>query len=170
LYFSTLYNSYLYLENNFLSLVQAIESYHRRSFETKELEKEDKDSLIQQILDAIDPTHHDLISNKLKYIDEPSLRSRLKAIFDEHRSVLDNYIRKKRFCHKTYIARNYYTHYDNQLKVEVDKIDIIDLINKLEIVIEVCLLKELGFDLEEVGKCLQNRRDNNIRIQARSNT
>lgn len=170
LYFSTLYNSYLYVENNFLSLVQAVESYHRRTFETKEFKEEEKKTLFKQILNAIDSKYHKIITRKLNYIHEPSLRSRLKEIFDENRSVLDKYIRRKQFCDKTYISRNYYTHYDEDLKEQVDKIDIIDLINKLEIVIEVCLLKELGFSLNEVEKCLQNRGDHKIRTQRRENT
>jgi len=33
LYFGSLYNSNMYLYHSFLSLVQAIESYHRRVFE-----------------------------------------------------------------------------------------------------------------------------------------
>jgi len=170
LYFSTLYNSYLYVENNFLSLVQAVESYHRRTYETKEFEEEEKKTLIKQVLHVIDSKYHEVITRKLNYIHEPSLRSRLKEIYDEHRSVLDKYIRRKQFCHKTYVSRNYYTHYDKDLKEQVDKIDIIDLIYKLEIVIEVCLLKELGFSLKEIEECLQNRGDHKIRIQRKENT
>jgi hypothetical protein len=170
LYFSTLYNSYLYLENNFLSLVQAVESYHRRTFETKEFEEEEKNTLIEQVLNAIDSKYHKVITRKLNYIHEPSLRTRLKEIFDEHRSVLDKYIRRKQFCDKAYVSRNYYTHYDEDLKEQVDKIDLIDLINKLEIVIEVCLLKELGFSLKEIEECLQNRGDHKIRMQRKENT
>ena len=170
LYFSTLYNSYLYMENNFLSLVQAVESYHRRTFETKEFKEEEKETLIKQVLNAVDSKYHEVITRKLNYIHEPSLRSRLKKIFDAHRSVLDKYIRRKQFCDKTYDARNYYTHYDKDLKEQVDKIDIIDLINKLEIVIEVCLLKELGFSLKEIEECLQNHSDHKIRMKRKEST
>lgn len=170
LYFSTLYNSYLYVENNFLSLVNALESYHRRTFDTQEFEEEKKNELIKQVQDAVDEKYHQVISRKLNYMNEPSLRSRLKEVYDSNRKVLDKYIRRKQFCDKTYVTRNYYTHYDENLKSRINKIDPVDLIKKLEIVIEVCLLKELGFELSEIENCLENRGDHKIRISRREKT
>ncbi len=45
LYFATLYNKHLYLENKFLNFVQALETYHRRVYGGKYMDNDDYEEL-----------------------------------------------------------------------------------------------------------------------------
>ncbi|MHA1451044.1 MAG: HEPN domain-containing protein [Candidatus Hodarchaeales archaeon] len=88
LYFSTLYNPHLYSEIKFLSIIQAIETYHRRKFGGKYQEDEEFHNNLYQdfvdvIPDGIDKSFRDSLRfGKLKYANEYSLRKRLRILID----------------------------------------------------------------------------------------
>jgi ApeA N-terminal domain 1/Apea-like HEPN len=162
LFMSRLGNSNLYIENQFLNLAQALESYHRRKINTKKYTDEEKDKLLQNILENIDKKYEKDISEKLRYIDEVSLRRRIKDIFDLAPTVLGKFYKRNEFAHQVALVRNYYTHLDIKAKSEVDKIDINKLMDKLEITIIVCLLIEIGFDIHKIDTMLKRRDDYSI--------
>lgn len=85
LYFGTLYNTRMYLENHFLSLIQAIESFHRRIYGGKYLPDEDYkevyDTLVTAIPEDVESELKDRLMEYLKYGNEFSLRKRLKKIW-----------------------------------------------------------------------------------------
>ena len=53
LYFGTLYNPRMYLQHQFLSLIQAIEVYHRRKFEGKYLSDDDYEPIYEKFEEFI---------------------------------------------------------------------------------------------------------------------
>ena len=162
LFLGTLNNMNLFFENQFLNLAQSLESYHRRKIKTKKYTEDEKDLLIQNILNSIDQKYKKDISDKLKYIDEVSLRRRIKDIYDLAPTIFEKFYNKKDFSHQVTLVRNYYTHLDTKLKSEVDKIDINRLMDYLEITIIVCLLIEIGFDVPKINEMLKRRPDYNI--------
>ncbi len=85
---NTINNSNIFLENHFLNLAQSLESYHRIKINTKKYEEDEKELLIQNILSNIDLKYQKDILDKLKYIDEVSLRRRIKDIYDLAPNVL----------------------------------------------------------------------------------
>ena len=95
LYFGTLYNPRMYLQHQFLSLIQAIEVYHRRKFEGKYLSDDDYEPIYEKFEEfinelAIEPSFKEALKSKLKYGNEYSLRKRLKDLFEKYKEVVDD--------------------------------------------------------------------------------
>ncbi|NJD21385.1 MAG: hypothetical protein FIA82_01770 [Melioribacter sp.] len=162
LFLGTLNNINLFTENRFLNLSNSLESYHRRKLNTKKYSEEEKDILLQTILANIDKKYEQDISEKLKYIDEVSLRRRIKDIYELAENILSKFYNRKDFAHQVTLVRNYYTHLDRKLKPEVDKIDIHRLMDNLEITLIICLLIEIGFSLDKIDEMLKRRPDYNL--------
>jgi len=160
LYFGTLYNPRMYLEHRFLSLVQAIESYHRRTMKNFELSEEEHEKRIMEILNAVPHGHKKWLKNKLAYSNEPNLRRRLKEILEKFADVLDKFIPKKdSFINKVVTTRNYLTHYDEKLKEQsAEGEELYRLTQKLKILLEICLLKELGFTSDNIKSLISRNR------------
>ena len=166
LYFGTLYNPRMYLQHQFLSLIQAIEAYHRRKFEGKYLSDDDYKPIYEKFekfikeLD-IEPSFKKALESKLKYGNEHSLRRRLKDLFEKYKEVEDDFIEDKDiFVNRVADTRNYLTHYDkNLMEKAVDGEQLYYVTQQLKIVIVICLLSELGFNFKEIKNLLaKNRR------------
>lgn len=169
LYFGTIYNPNLYLQHQFLNLTQAIESYHRRVYGGEYQEKNKYriglcKSFVEIIPIDFDKDYKDSLKQKLKYLNEYSLRKRLKDICKENlKEVLErsNLDLLKDFKDKNAInsfadsvtdTRNYLTHYDEELKNKtVNGNELYTLLKKLKILLEIFLLKELGFSFNKIN-------------------
>ena len=156
LYFGTLYNPRMYLEHHFLSLIQAIESFHQCTCGGEYLSDEGYKAVYKALVTAIPENVgsdlKDRLKEYLKYGNEFSLRKRLKEFFDKYRKILDKFIEDEdAFIEKVVNTRNYQTHHDKELKERaVSGEDLYHLTQKLKMCLEVCLLAELGFSLEEI--------------------
>lgn len=152
LYFGTLYNPQMYLQHRFLSLIQAIESYHRRVMKNHELPEQEHNKRIEEVLDAVPEEHKKWLKVKLAHSNEPTLRRRLKEIFDNYPKVVNKFIRdKKSFIQKVVHTRNYLIHYDLKSKKRVAEWEeLYHVTQKLKILIEACLLTVLGFSADEI--------------------
>ena len=158
LYFGTLYNSEMYIEQTFLSLVQALESYHRRTKKNNEIDPSDHKKRVNSILNDVDNQYEKWLERKLSYTNEPTLKKRLQEMVDECEELLNFSSKKKSFIYKVYDTRNYLTHYDSSLSHRAVKgKDLIDIINKLKIIIEFNLLVEIGFDNKMAFQLLKKK-------------
>jgi hypothetical protein len=172
LYFGTLYNPRMYLEHRFLNLIQAIESFHQCIYGGEYLSNADYEkiyyALVNAIPDGIKRDFKESLENKLKYGNEFSLRKRLKEIFNKYQENLNGFIEDKNaFIEKVVNTRNYQTHHDEDLK-ECSAIgeELYNLTQKLKILLEICLLTELGFSSSEIkGLFSRNRRYQHESIQ-----
>lgn len=165
LYFGTLYNSNMYLEHKFLSLIQAIESYHQRVHKGKYLPDREYKMVYDVLVNAIpNETKSDLkdrLKMYLKYGNEFSLRKRLKEIFDWHQEILDMLIKndKAAFIDDVINTRNYLTHYNTDSKEQtISGEALFHLTIKLKILVEICLLIELGFSQKEIKSLFSRNR------------
>jgi predicted secreted protein len=150
----------MYLEDKFLSTVHAIESYHRRTMKNFELPEKQHKKRIEEILNAVPHEHKDWLENKLAYSNEPGLRRRLKEILEKFADVLNDFIPDKDlFIHKVVTTRNYLIHYDEKLKEQSAKREeLYYLTQKIKILIEICLLKELGFTSDNIKSLISRNR------------
>lgn len=160
LYFGTLYNPHMYLQHKFLSLVQAIESYHRRNMKNYELSEDEYRKRITEILNMVSSNDRRWLKWKLKYANEPSLKQRLEDILKTHSEVLDGIIDdKSSFIDKTADTRHYLTHYDSKLKERsAYGEELYRLTLKLKVLLEICLLKELGFSSDNIKGLISRAR------------
>jgi hypothetical protein len=85
LYFSTLFAESQYLESRFLTMSQALETYHRRRIGGEYLELTQWDSLLTSLTRTIEEADMprdaaDALRGKLRYMNEVSLRRRIREI------------------------------------------------------------------------------------------
>lgn len=146
LYFSTLYKSDTFLNLRFLSLVQAIESYHRRTSSNTEIDFKSHKKRLQDIYSNLSPKNKEWLEQKLRYSHEPSLRNRLKSIFAKYNDILAQLVNKSKFVDDVVNTRNYNVHYDKELRDKSKRSsELIDICDVLKVMIELCFFTELGF-------------------------
>ena len=166
LYFGTLYNSQMYLQHEFLSIIQAIESYHRRIHNGKYLSDIDYekiyDTLVEAISKEVDKDLKESLKQKLKYHNEFSLRKRLKEILKKCGVVvnLSNQYPTE-FVEDVVNTRNFLTHYDKSIEFKVKSgADLYQLVQKLKFILEICFLIELEIPKERI-RSLASRNQRN---------
>jgi hypothetical protein len=155
LYFGMLSNPHLYLENQFLSLVQAAEAFHRRIFGGRYLPKSEyKELVFTPLVNMIPDANRDLqesLKSKLGYGNEYSLKTRLSELLDKSGDIVPQLLgNRKVFIDKTVNTRNYLTHYDKKsYNRAARETDLVSLTKKLRILLEVCLVTQTGLDLSK---------------------
>lgn len=156
-FFNSRFGVKMYLNLRFLSLIYVLECYHRNSYGGLFMDKESFTEeiyvpLIASLSSKIKGSFRDSIKSKLKYLNEYSLNKRLKEILKKHDYVLSYFIKKKiEFIADVVDTRNYYTHFSSELfKKKKSGNELYWLAKLLELIIEVCLLDELGFSQSEI--------------------
>jgi hypothetical protein len=169
LYFATLYNPAMYLQHEFLSLAQSIESYHRRIFGGEYVSTDEYKPILEAlkaaIPTAIDSGFRESLKYRMQYLHEYSLRKRLEAIVDSCGNILNVIIPDKgTFIEDVYNTRNFLTHYDKSLEGKAKKGDeLYKRTQQLKFLIEVCLLKEMGISNGDIAKLVsRNQRYQHI--------
>ena len=163
LYFGTFYNPRMFLEHRFLSLVQAVESYHQRVCGGEYLQEKEYrpvyEALVKAIPSWIVGDFRSSLKNRLKYGNEYSLRKRLKEIFDKYSDILSRFIEnKENFIERVVDTRNYLTHWREGLRKHAAQgEELYHLTQKLKMILEICLLAELGFNSEEIKDLLSKK-------------
>lgn len=169
LYFALQYNDKMYVEHRFLNLIACLESYHRRRFDGKYLSDKNYDrfkELIKESLPKIDDDNYQIFKTKffngLEYGNELSLRKRLKNIISDNMQIISHYIEDKdTFIEKVIDTRNYRTHFDKKIEnfAISDFREYLNYNSKLKILVELCIFKELGFELDEIDVILKRNRE-----------
>lgn len=160
LYFSTKYNPDRYITDHFLSMTQAIDTYHIRKNEEKYIEINEFNKLKEKFLEIIQTLpceEREHFENKVKYMNNKSLRTRLREIgedFDYLNSILN--IFDNTTINKIINTRNYYTHWDpkDELKA-IPPIELPDYIKPLRCLILALILNELGLSKEDIIKIVE---------------
>jgi hypothetical protein len=131
LFFGTLYNPGLYLEVKFLAYAQAIETYDYRR-----RRKPGRLTLAQRMGDVLG-----------------RCRTVSKRIVGEGEDDLDDFIREFKD------SRNYYTHYNPKLEMKAASgTALLLLCIQLQAIIEMSLLRELGFPCRAINGMLERSR------------
>ncbi len=153
LYSEILYNPYINIENRFLNIIQALETFHRRVYGGAYLSEEEYkpiyDALINAIPKHVDSNLRERLKAYLKYGREFSLRRRIKDIVKNYPFI--SKVINDGFINKVVNTRNYYVHYDESLKESsTDRKDLYYITQKLKMLLDICLLGILGFSVEEI--------------------
>lgn len=145
------------LEYEFLSYTQALEAYMRKNDEFKDyyMDLEEYEIIKSELNDYVkhskmDWDHKNSWESRIEYGNEVSLRKRLKdliAYLNDYKIIKEIAGAKpKKFIDEVTDNRNYYTHYDENSDFEKDIEKLFALNFKLKLLIELCILKELGFN------------------------
>lgn len=172
LYLASLYDHDMYLEYKFLSLVQAIEAYHRIKYESesKYIEDDDYKCILEELkrrsTDIIEGPFRKVLFNKLEYGNEYSLAKRFKMLFKEYLNKIFKTpkLNRNRFIQKVVKTRNYLVHQDKKLGgISFHDEEYINANIILKTLIEVILLKELGFKNKKIETFYQKKiKHNNL--------
>jgi len=151
LFFGTFYNPGMYLQFHFLSLMQALESFHRVTKGGKYLSNDDwkpfRSTLANAIPAELDSGHRDSLKSRIKYGNEYSLRKRIGELIEslDEQTLSRLSPTNKYFTGVLVDTRNYLTHYDDELKdVALKNADLYWANQRLRILISLLLLKEIG--------------------------
>lgn len=155
LYFSNKIGAHKYLDGQFLALAQALETYHRRTSKETFVSKDDYKLLMKDILDTCPEQHKEWLKSKLVFGNEISLRKRLERVIEAFKAHVGTDMEVEELIKQIVNTRNYLTHYNQSLKKKaVQGGDLWYLIQKMEAILQLHLLKQLGFDDLEISHVL----------------
>ena len=149
------------MESKFLSLVQGIETLHRRNSQEVQMLEKEFSNLKDEILKAIsDDNKKSWIEEKLRYANELSLRKRLKQMLESFKDLFGNSKRRNAFIGKVVDTRNYFTHYDSSLESKAaGGTDLWKLSMKLEALFQLHFLRLIEIDANTI-KSIVNENQN----------
>jgi len=166
-YLNTINYYHMSPELHFLNLVQALESYHRRTRENYLIDESEHKKRIKSIIDCTPKEHKNWLNEKLYYSNEPTLKQRIDELThdgDDYWIFFRGKKEREKFLIDIKNTRNYFIHYDDSLKNKALSGEKLDLAcDYLKNIIEYHLLKEIGFSSEsirsKIGKKLGLIRD-----------
>jgi hypothetical protein len=141
------------VEHRFLSLVQAVESFHRRAFpeRTRESPSDFKERK-RRIVGSLSKDDRQWVLNAVQFGNEPRLADRLRDLWELlpptarlHLGSQDD------FARSTAYARNHLTHHTTTHRaVKVEPRELFKVALRLLFVLRVLLLRELGVNPEQI--------------------
>jgi hypothetical protein len=160
LFLVSLFQPRIFLELQFLSLSQAIESLHSRKFPHYEVPKAEHRQRVREIVAAAPAKYKKWVNEKLDGANRATFRQSLRELLatlpDDLRTALGD---AEAFGKKVHVTRNFLTHWNPDLELEAAKgTDLMRMTMALKVILEALLLLELGFDGDQVG-ALINRNE-----------
>lgn len=153
----------MYLEQKFLGYAQVIEAYHLRVLDGVGVPKEDYARILPEIMKSVPPRHSEWFGDKLA-CNEPSQRRRLKELAERF-PWMD--FGGGAFVNKVVVTRNYLTHLDKDLKEQAASgEELHKLTLKLELLIKMVLLYELGFEQKQIETMVKRTNASDIPLLA----
>jgi hypothetical protein len=158
LFFGTLYNRRMYGEAKFLSLVQALESYHARSArKDRYVPDEEFDGYVMAMLAALPQHLKSILEPRLPYLNRYSLKTRLDELLKRVTPYVLGYITEEpsKFARRIVDTRNYLTHYDEKQKNRaLSPEDILEVNPRLQLWLIALLLHDAGANVSSVAEAV----------------
>lgn len=159
-YFIEAYEKIFHEPMSFLKIVQAIEAFSRRMRDNKSMPQEEFELKVERLTSQIaSEDDKKLIKGILS--NEPRLRERLVAIFEEVNFVFDiSKTKRKSLINSICDTRNYYTHFDDISKYQVlDTKSMYYATEYMRWTLQVLILNELNVDLELIKQSIIRNMD-----------
>ncbi len=174
---SVLASEKLWLHVEFLSLIQALEGFHRALYDGNYMDETAYKSVRKVLGEAIPQTlssdHKDALRSRIRYGNQLSLRRRLDALSElvpqEQRTII--FGRGGKVPISWIDTRNYYTHWDEELRSNVlHTQEMYEANHRMKMFLRVLYLKRMGIPDNYILKALCNRSEGSqhlIQINAR---
>lgn len=147
----------MYLEGKLLSLIQGLETMHRRNSKDTYMPANEFQELVALLSDACPDKNKKWLNEKLAYANEPSLRMRMRKMIAPFSSLFGDRQRQEDFINMTVSTRNYFTHYSSEKSGgAVRDVKLISLCRKLEGLFQLHLLKVIGVDQSDMETITKN--------------
>ena len=164
LYFAMLYHPSMYTDVQFLTFAQAIETYDFRRRDPHELSGTAHRRRIKGILDGAPEEWRDWLSMRLASSNYRTLDQRIRDVLGECPTVSARIVgatatEQNAFIRDFKNTRNYRTHYTPRLERRAAHgAELYLLIVQLRAIIEMSLLRELGFACDDIDRILDRVR------------
>ncbi len=186
LFFGTFYTSGMYVESEFLRMMQAVESFHRSMYPGTYLTTQKYEAVVEQLYAAIPATIpqqagavqppelvpaslKQSLKSRIKYGNEFSLRKRIGDIFQSIGPQLVGELTQNadEFIEKTVGARNILTHYSEELEQHAySGTELWELSKRLEVLVAILLLKTIGVTEAKIRQMIQRKYGYTLRRRA----
>jgi hypothetical protein len=156
---ATIYNASPYPQSTFLSLAQAMESFHRRSREGSYVSAADYEEIRKQMLASIPNNTDKKLKTKLQGMvewgNELSLKDRLRDLFQgvdpEKLRDLSGESNPKRFAELICEVRNYLTHYKGRKPKVINSVpELYNLNQRMRSILVLMVFKYLGISEDAI--------------------
>ena len=133
-----------------MTLVQALEAFHRRTSNDKYMEEDKFEEIRKNLIKQIPKKDRNWFGSKLQYANELTLKNRIEKMIEPFDHFIDDE-RKPRLINSIKDTRNYLTHYDSELEPKAAKDqDLHILCLKIEALFQLHFLKLIGFNDQEI--------------------
>lgn len=160
IYFGTIFNSRMYLQNTYLSLAQCIESYHRKStrfldYQIHPDEYKERIEIIKECLkhesQLITREKRSIIST-LKMGNNLSLENRIQQLLITYPTISPFIVgNAENFPHMVALNRNHLTHLDPKPEIAYASFEELYYISiRMRLLLITVFLDELGFEIKKI--------------------
>ncbi len=165
LYFALQSGRSTYVESSFLSMAQALETFHSRTSKDEKVVNTEDTARVQEVISACPDEHVKWLSKILDYARKPTLRERLKYMLYPFRSHFGSSKSRDRFIENVAATRNYLTHYNPELEGRaVGGTELFRLGLKLQALFQLHVLKLLGIEMERIEEIIRTNRSLRYRM------
>lgn len=158
LFFATRSSRQLVEEHRLLNLTQSLEAFHRIRIGGHPVDPDEHDQRFRRVLACVERRDHRWTSYALKRANEFNLAERISALVAAHPWLLGDLVKStaNKFGDQVALTRNYHTHWDTiRGKGASTGAELWPLNEQLTVLMEVCLLAELGFDDEAASEAIR---------------
>ena len=136
----------------FLTLVQSLEAFHRRTSDEKHMEENDFEEIRKSLINKCPKQERNWFGSKLQYANELTLRNRMQRLTDPFEKYMSGE-RRSQMIDRIVKTRNYLTHYDSKLEQEAAKGEVLEfLCRKMNALFRLHFLKLIGFNEQEIDR------------------
>ena len=159
LYFAARAREDVFLDTRILWLTQALEAFHRGISDETELNEDEFQSKVTSILrncpDAMDRTW---LKGKLQFANQLTFRNRMRRLLAPFENWFGDQRERESFASQVVATRNYLTHHDEAATGNraIEPIDLIQMLNKLDALLQMHLLQQLGIDRSRIDAMVGN--------------
>ena len=151
LYFLTKTRRIASIDLLFLTLVQALEAFHRRTSDEIHMDEDEFKEIRKTLLNKCPKKERDWFAQKLNYANELTLRNRFERMTEPFNHFMGGEHRSK-LIGSIIDTRNYLTHYDPRLEQKAAKGQSLEfLLHKMNALFRLHFLNLIGFDEQEIS-------------------
>ncbi len=157
MFFATRYADTMFEEDRFQNLVQAAEAYHRRIAGARP-DQAAHDERTAAVLAAVPEAHREWLGEVLETAKEYRLSDRFEALLELHDWMRGDVVPRNvhRWAGRVAMARNYRAHQDPGAQpIGTTVHELVGLTRRLTVLIEACLLHEIGFEEERIREMVR---------------
>jgi hypothetical protein len=163
LLFGYRYAPFTYVQQRFLNVAQAVETYHRAHKNGTVMPQEEFYAIHRSIIEATPASRREWLNQRLRHSNEPSFRRRILDLYDASSDVMTRIAPRDEFAARVADTRNYHTHHSPELKdkAATEPADVHYLTEKLRILAESSVLQEVGLTGERRFQLFARNRNYN---------